>query len=406
MHDNLCVVHRLNPSLATPHHRSTKEHVERLFRKCSHHGNSLPLEARGGEARVQERILPPRWKSTRGTSCVGGYMVHELAGSAQGYQDDQSNPTDENSATIISWSQYLSRDGVDAVRGGQEEDCCVLILRFVRFSSHGKYNAHDSRDFSSGIHTLSIPQYIICNVINLYMKLQVQFHLSRTNAEWPSRDQVLQYAGAAGQTHPGNRCLYGKTVGMLGYGHIARETARLFKAFNCNVIAANSKGNKRPEEGFRLPGTGDEDGSIPSQYYSTTDPESFKEFLSHCDVLVASLPSTPQTTYMLTEFHLRSLPEGAVFVNIGRGDLIRSEDILAALDAEGGLFGAVLDVTDPEPLPSGHPLFTHPSVIVTPHTSGSFEGYFDSGADVLLAQGDRLKQGLSPINVVDPAKGY
>lgn len=46
-------------------------------------------------------------------------------------------------------------------------------------------------------------------------------------------------------------------------------------------------------------------GSIPSQYYSTTDPESFKEFLSHCDVLVASLPSTPQTTYMLTEFHLR-----------------------------------------------------------------------------------------------------
>lgn len=82
------------------------------------------------------------------------------------------------------------------------------------------------------------------------------------------------------------------------------------------------------------------------------------------------------------------------------------EDILAALDAEGGLFGAVLDVTDPEPLPSGHPLFTHPSVIVTPHTSGSFEGYFDSGADVLLAQGDRLKQGLSPINAVDPAKGY
>lgn len=47
------------------------------------------------------------------------------------------------------------------------------------------------------------------------MKLQVQFHLSRTNAEWPSRDQVLQYAGAAGKTHPGNRCLYGKTVGML-----------------------------------------------------------------------------------------------------------------------------------------------------------------------------------------------
>ncbi|WVQ99102.1 hypothetical protein IAU59_006234 [Kwoniella sp. CBS 9459] len=259
---------------------------------------------------------------------------------------------------------------------------------------------------SSGIHTLSIPQYVVSNVVNLYMKLQIQFHLARSDAEWPSRDRVVEAAGHSAKKHPGNRTLYGKTVGLLGYGHIARETARLFKAFNCKIIAANSKGDRRPEEGYRIPGTGDVDGSLPETLYSTNDSESFATFLSSSDILVASLPSTPQTTYMLTEKHLSLLPEGAVFVNVGRGDLVRSEDILAALNAPSGLWGAVLDVTDPEPLPAGHALFTHPSVIVTPHTSGSFENYFDAGAEVLLVQGQRLKEGKDPINVVDAVKGY
>ncbi|OCF32126.1 oxidoreductase [Kwoniella heveanensis BCC8398] len=259
---------------------------------------------------------------------------------------------------------------------------------------------------ASGIHTLSIPQYVVCNVVNLYMKLQVQFHLARSEAEWPSRDRVVAVAGYSAKTHPGNRTLYGKTVGLLGYGHIARETARLFKAFNCNIIAANSKGDRRSEEGYRIPGTGDIDGSLPEALYSTNDPDSLATFLSKSDILVASLPSTPQTRYMLTQKHLKLLPEGAVFVNVGRGDLLRSEDILAALDTPSGLWGAVLDVTDPEPLPSGHPLFTHPNVIVTPHTSGSFENYYDAGAEVLLVQEQRLEEGKDPINVVDPAKGY
>ncbi|WVQ85763.1 hypothetical protein IAT38_007930 [Cryptococcus sp. DSM 104549] len=272
---------------------------------------------------------------------------------------------------------------------------------------------------ASGIHTVSIPQYVVANAINLYMKLHIQFHLARTRAEWPTLAATAQAAGAAGQIHPENRLIGGKTVGLLGYGHIARETARLFQAFNCKIIAANSKGDRRPEEGYRLPNTGDADGSIPEQYYSSTDPKSFAEFLARCDVLVASLPSTPQTTYMLTEKHLREstlapedadpvgmLPEGSVFINIGRGDLVKSEDILAALDAPGGLSGVALDVTDPEPLPAGHPLYTHPGAIITGHTSGNFENYYDLAAGVLLAQAERIAKGEDPFNVVDPAKGY
>lgn len=125
---------------------------------------------------------------------------------------------------------------------------------------------------------------------------------------------------------------------------------------------------------------------------------------------------------MLTPELMGLLPDGSVFVNVGRGDLVKSgvsrfyssrreesddtDTILTALDAPGGLTGVVLDVTDPEPLPNNHPLWTHPSAIVTPHTSGSFENYYEAGADLLIAQMERIQAGERLLNVVDPAKGY
>lgn len=79
---------------------------------------------------------------------------------------------------------------------------------------------------------------------------------------------------------------------------------------------------------------------------------------------------------------------------------------MSALDAPGGLSGVLLDVTDPEPLTAGHALWTHPSAIVTPHTSGSFEQYYEAGADILIAQRERILAGEKLLNVIDPAKGY
>ena len=63
-------------------------------------------------------------------------------------------------------------------------------------------------------------------------------------------------------------------------------------------------------------------------------------------------------------------------------------------------------MSDPEPLPTGHALFSHPRVIVTPHTSGSVEDYYDHGAGVLLSQQKAVKEGKSFINIVDTQKGY
>jgi len=167
--------------------------------------------------------------------------------------------------------------------------------------------------------------------------------------------------------------------------------------------------------------------------------------MSRCDILVASLPSTPQTTYLLKAEHLSEypcarirrqayrgyvehMPDKSVLVNVGRGDLVHSgeppvlltghrvyliailtyctDDVIAALDAPGGLTGAALDVTDPEPLPDNHPLYTHPRVIITPHTSGAFKGYNDAVGDLLVAQAERLRGGGRAYNVVNFERGY
>jgi phosphoglycerate dehydrogenase-like enzyme len=118
---------------------------------------------------------------------------------------------------------------------------------------------------------------------------------------------------------------------------------------------------------------------------------------------------------------IAALPDGAVFVNVGRGDLVSSgtsssswektkrltsDLLLKALDAEGGLDSIALDVTDPEPLPENHPFFTHPRVIITPHTSGGVEGYLDKAADLLIANVEQIRNGGEPINKVDWKKGY
>lgn len=81
------------------------------------------------------------------------------------------------------------------------------------------------------------------------MKLPLQFEMMKSKKEWVTSAQFTSAATEAGYRYTGYRGLYGKTIGLLGYGHIAREIARLFKAFNCTIIAATSTGSRKPAEG-------------------------------------------------------------------------------------------------------------------------------------------------------------
>ncbi|GMK59211.1 hypothetical protein CspeluHIS016_0702260 [Cutaneotrichosporon spelunceum] len=263
---------------------------------------------------------------------------------------------------------------------------------------------------ASGVHVLSIPGYIIGQIIGFYQNIHTSVVITRTEGRWPRRDELTLNQDKSADVNQfgslGLLNLRGKTVGMLGYGHIARETARLLHAFGCEIIAANTTGRKSRCDGYIIPGTGDVEGTIPTAWYATQDAGSFNTFLSRSDILVASLPSTPATRGMLTREHLATLPARALFINVGRGDLVSSDAILAALDAKDGLLGAGLDVTDPEPLPAGHALLTHPRAVVTPHSSADVEGYYDAGGELLVENIKNIRRGGRPYNVVDPVKGY
>ena len=92
-------------------------------------------------------------------------------------------------------------------------------------------------------------------------------------------------------------------------------------------------------------------------------------------------------------------------VNVGRGNAIDTDALVAALD-DGKIAGAVLDVTDPEPLPDGHTLFGRKNVIITPHLSGFASNYQDRVVDILIANVDRYNEGKELLNVVDRDRGY
>ncbi|TRM60383.1 D-isomer specific 2-hydroxyacid dehydrogenase [Schizophyllum amplum] len=264
---------------------------------------------------------------------------------------------------------------------------------------------------SSGLHTIAIPQYIIGTALALYHRLQQQILFTKNEKRWPSHADVVGDTGdwfppSVNEYNYYGRSLRGRTVGMLGYGHIAREAARLFQTFGCTILAANTAGKPRVDEGFFYPGTGDKDGHIPQAYYSTADEEGMKDFYRKTDILVASLPGTEKTKGYLTEDKLALLKPYAAFINVGRGSLVSSEALLARLNAKEGMCGVALDVTNPEPLPAGHPLYSHPRAIITPHVSGVGEGEFEIAVDVFEFNVQRLRDGEGIGHPVGWLRGY
>jgi phosphoglycerate dehydrogenase-like enzyme len=152
-----------------------------------------------------------------------------------------------------------------------------------------------------------------------------------------------------------------------------------------SVIACSSNGIPSPQRSFRLAGTGDPDGTIPLEWYSSTDKTSFHTFLRRSDVLVLSVPSTANTAALVDREAIAQLNPSAILINVGRGSTIDQDALVEALKA-GKFAGAALDVTNPEPLPDGHSLFSLPNVIVTGVCALYSLFTDDFSADMLLYQ--------------------
>jgi len=121
--------------------------------------------------------------------------------------------------------------------------------------------------------------------------------------------------------------------------------------------------------------------------------------------VVIGLPLTKATHHMFTRDLFRKMKPTAIIVNITRGEIIYGDDLLAALE-DGLLWGAGLDVTDPEPLPKDHPLWTHPRCVVTPHTAGGSPRRADRIVDTFCENLRRMRAGRPLIALIDKQKGY
>lgn len=132
-------------------------------------------------------------------------------------------------------------------------------------------------------------------------------------------------------------------------------------------------------------------------------PDGLQQFLARTDILICLLPLTDSTRGILSKPLFDKLPRGATVINVGRGGHLVQQDLLQALD-EGKVGNAILDVCEPEPLPSDHPFWTHPNVMLTPHIASMTQP--ETAVEAMIDNLCRHREGLPMIGLVDRARGY
>jgi len=199
--------------------------------------------------------------------------------------------------------------------------------------------------------------------------------------------QLTVRARARSWGEPGGVSLYGQPVTIVGGGGIATELLRLLEPFRTQVTVVR----RHPE---LLPGAARMIGA-----------DRLAEALPGARAVVLTLALTPETKGLIGRTELAAMERDAWLVNVARGGLVDTGALLDAL-LSGRIGGAALDVTDPEPLPPGHPLFNLPNCLITPHTADTEEMTRPLLADRIAENVRRLAAGQELIGQVDPDLGY
>ncbi len=183
------------------------------------------------------------------------------------------------------------------------------------------------------------------------------------------------------------RPLCGSTVGIVGAGGIGRRFIALVKPLRCRTIAVNREGN--PVEGA--------DETLPR--------DRLPDLWSNVDHVLVAAPATRDTYHLVDAPQLGAMRTDSWLVNVARGSLVNTDALVVALDA-GHIGGAALDVTDPEPLPEDHRLWTHPRAIVTPHIANPPSAFSSSLAEYVGDNVARFQRGEPLAGVISTESGY
>ncbi len=260
-------------------------------------------------------------------------------------------------------------------------------LRWVQVGSAGVERYLAIPELGSGEVLLTNGQRLASPVIGEHVMA-----LTRALARGLNRAVTAQDAGEWRRSEIGNSApltrLRGKTMLVVGLGGIGTEVARLASAAGMRVTAIRNSRRSGPPFVAKV-GLG----------------EDLVDYLREADVIANCLPLTPDTKGTFDAALFEVMKPTAFFINVGRGGTVITADLVTALET-GRIAGAGLDVTDPEPLPEGHPLWKAPNLIITPH----FAAWSDMGRERrwLLYRENlrRFVAGERLLSVVDPARGY
>ena len=262
-------------------------------------------------------------------------------------------PAAWHAATSLEWI-HVAAAGVDALMFPDLRDSDVVVTN------------------SRGVFDDAIAEYVLAQILSFAKDIPESLRLQREHI-WKHRESER---------------IAGRSVLVVGTGPIGRAIARLLTAVGMTVRGSG----RRPRDDDPDFGTVTETAELPTA-------------VAEADFVVAAAPLTEQTRHLFDARLFTAMKPEARFVNVGRGELVRTDDLVEALRA-GTIGGAALDVLDVEPLPEDHPLWDMPNVAITPHNSGDFVGWHDSLVDVFVDNFLRRHTGEPLRNVVDKKLGY
>ncbi|WP_120521055.1 D-2-hydroxyacid dehydrogenase [Arthrobacter celericrescens] len=225
---------------------------------------------------------------------------------------------------------------------------------------------------SRGVLSRAIAEFALGFVLDLAKDAQGSFRLQQQQ-RWQHRT---------------TRKIQGQSALVVGTGSIGREIARLFRAVGMEVDGAGRTGR-----------SGDADFGL---IYSSRE---LAQIVRYYDYVVLAAPLTEETRGLVDARVLEAMKATGALINVGRGQLVETDALIAALES-GSIAAAALDVVDPEPLPEGHALWGMENVIITPHMCGDTVDYLDDLGKLFVENLRRYCNGEPLENIVDKSLGY
>lgn len=243
----------------------------------------------------------------------------------------------------------------------------------------------------SGAAAPQVAEYAVLMMLALGHKMP-ELHINQYKVEWP-KDRWERFKPVE---------LRGSTVGIVGYGSIGREIARLLQPFDVKILAAKRDLMHPEDNGYMPAGLGDPDGDLFTRLYPIT---ALKSMVKKCDFVVVCVPLTEDTKNLVGAEELAAMKPGAYLVDVSRGGVIQPQALLDVL-RDKKIAGASLDVFAEEPLPPTNPLWKLSNVLISPHISGVSVHYNRRAIDMFSENLIRYLSGNELFNLYQSEWGY